>query len=99
MPRSSGASRGASGARAVADIALFTAYTEENRHICPDIGANRILLEGKYLYNIIDRDCDFSAYKLIVFPDTVRFDSDLAARCGSTLRAAGVSCCPARAGA
>ncbi len=68
------------GARAVADIALFTAYTEENRHICPDIGANRILLEGKYLYNIIDRDCDFSAYKLIVFPDTVRFDGDLAAR-------------------
>ena len=68
------------GARAVADIAVYTTYTEETQHVCPDIGANRILLEGKYLYNVVDRDCDLSAYKLILFPDTVRFDEELAAR-------------------
>lgn len=62
---------------AVADIAIFTTYTDETRNTCPDIGANRILLEGKYLYNIIDNACDFSDYKLILFPDTVRFHAAL----------------------
>lgn len=63
---------------AVADIAIFSAYTEQNRGKCPDVGANRILLEGHYLYNIIDSECDFSDYKVIIFPDSVTFDSRLA---------------------
>lgn len=64
--------------KAVADIAIFTTYTEETKNTCPDIGANRILLEGKYLYNIIDNYCDFGEYKLIIFPDSVIFDDELA---------------------
>ncbi len=62
---------------AVADIAIYTTYTDDTRNICPDIGANRILLEGKYLYNIIDNYCDFSNYKIIIFPDCVMFDEHL----------------------
>jgi len=44
----------------------------------PDIGANRILLEGKYLYTVIDAECDFSAFKLLVLPDTARVNEKLA---------------------
>ena len=36
-----------------------------------DTGANRILLEGKYLYSILDGDCDFNKYKVIILPDNI----------------------------
>ena len=35
-----------------------------------DVGANRMLLECKTLYDFIDAEADFSSYKLIVLPDT-----------------------------
>lgn len=34
-----------------------------------DTGSGRMLLEGKYLYNVLDTDCDFSKYKLLILPD------------------------------
>lgn len=61
----------------VIDVAIYTTYTDATRNSCPDIGANRMMLEGKYLYNIIDKECDFSDYKLIIFPDCVKFDREL----------------------
>ena len=42
-----------------------------------DIGANRIFMEGKYLYHFLDTESDFSAYKVIVLPDTIRLDENL----------------------
>lgn len=65
------------GAENITDIAIYTTYTDETRETCPDIGANRILLEGKYLYNIIDSLASFDDYKLIIFPDSVIFDDAL----------------------
>lgn len=62
---------------AVTDIAIYTTYTEETRNTCPDVGANRMLLEGKYLYNIIDDLCDLNDYKLVIFPDSVTFTREL----------------------
>ena len=53
---------------------------------CPDIGANCILLEGKYLYNIIDDQCDFSDYQMIIFPDEVLFDQELSDKAKEYLR-------------
>lgn len=63
---------------AVADIALYSSYNKENAAACPDTGANRMLLEGHYLYNIIDSECNFCDYKVIIFPDSIRFDKLLA---------------------
>ena len=34
-----------------------------------DTGSGRMLLEGKYLYDVLDTDCDFSKYKLLILPD------------------------------
>lgn len=66
--------------KAVADVAIYTTYTEATRNTCPDVGANRMLLEEKFLYNIIDGQCDLGDYKVVIFPDIVEFDEELAAR-------------------
>ncbi|SFS55339.1 beta-galactosidase trimerization domain-containing protein [Paenibacillus sp. BC26] len=44
-----------------------------------DAGAVRMLLEGKILFDVIDRDADFSGYKVIILPDEVLLGSQLAA--------------------
>ena len=74
---------------AVADIAVYTTYAEENQDKCPDIGANRMLLEDHYLYNIIDNECDFSDYKVIIFPDCVEFDKELSEKTNAYLEKGG----------
>lgn len=75
------------GAENIADIAIFTVESAENHYGnlvdhgnsigLSDVGCTRILLEGKYLFNAIDADEDFSKYKLIILPDTVRVDGML----------------------
>lgn len=42
-----------------------------------DAGASRILLEGKYQFSVIDFDCDFSKYKVIILPDSIRYSARL----------------------
>lgn len=42
-----------------------------------DTGAVRMLLEGKYLFDIIDQDSDFNSYKVIVLPDKARLSEGL----------------------
>jgi hypothetical protein len=37
-----------------------------------DAGVSRILLEGKYLFDVIDAESDFNLYKVIILPDLVR---------------------------
>lgn len=42
-----------------------------------DTGCSRILLEGKYLFNYIDMEEDFSKYKVIILPDNIVTDADM----------------------
>ncbi len=69
---------------AVVDVAVISAAAANNR-VEPgmdpaDVGANRILLEKKYLYDFIDLNGDFGKYKLLILPDTVKVDSPLKER-------------------
>ena len=66
------------GASLTADIGLLSA--ENFRFLCPnalpnginqDLGANRIMLEGHYLYDILDPEADFDRYRLLILPDTL----------------------------
>lgn len=67
------------GATLLSDIGLLSAET--CRGVCPnplpdghihqDLGANRLMLEGHYLYNILDPEADFSAYRLLILPDSI----------------------------
>lgn len=67
----------------VADVALFSseAYyshaggapsATQGHNAKTDAGASRILLEGKYLFDVIDAESDFNRYKVIILPDVVR---------------------------
>ncbi len=64
-----------------AEACVNSAYAEDfdkEKMFCnryqQDIGANRIMLEGHYLYDIIDPEADFSSYKLLVLPDNISVD-------------------------
>lgn len=59
----------------VAEIALLSAQSviEGGRHAGKDndIGAARILLEGHFLFDVIDTEMNFSKYKLLILPDVI----------------------------
>ena len=40
-------------------------------------GAVRILMEGKYLFNIVDYDTELDKYKVVILPDIIRIDDNL----------------------
>ena len=42
-----------------------------------DTGAVRVLLEGKYLFNVIDTEAPLDGYKLLILPDTIRLEGTL----------------------
>ena len=67
----------------VSDIAILSAEAFSgipNRDCLDDIGASRMLLEGKYLYDIIDKETDFDSYKLLILPDSIRLDAETKSR-------------------
>ena len=53
---------------------------QEDRNNKPDIGAARVLLEGKYLFNVIDMEEDFEKYKVLILPDSIAIDNELESR-------------------
>lgn len=69
----------------VADVAVlsFEAYTgtfgtgQVGKNTKTDAGAVRVLLEGKYLFNVIDAEADFNEYKVIILPDEERITPSL----------------------
>lgn len=54
-----------------------------------DVGALRILMEGQYLFSILDEDSDFSPYKLLILPDHIRMDGPLQAKLDAYISAGG----------
>ncbi|MGN7360246.1 beta-galactosidase trimerization domain-containing protein [Paenibacillus sp. SAF-054] len=65
----------------VADVALLSveaagAHTADGGHDSftgqSDAGAVRMLLEGNILFDVIDLESDFSAYRVLILPDHVR---------------------------
>jgi len=57
----------------IADIGVLAEeVVSKDKDYLSDTGALRILLEGKYLFDFVDLECDFSKYKLIILPDNVR---------------------------
>ncbi len=42
-----------------------------------DVGAGRILLEGQFLFDVLDTEMDFGKYKVMILPDEVRVNQKL----------------------
>ncbi len=61
----------------VADIAVLSSEAENNGGRGEDNGVGRVLLEGHFLFDLIDRKMGFSPYKLLVLPDAIRIDDEL----------------------
>ena len=82
---------------AVADVALlsFEDYSgsfgtgQVGRVTKTDSGAVRMLLEGKYLFNVIDKESDFNGYKVIILPDEERITPALKEKLDAFLAAGG----------
>ncbi|MCD9022102.1 alpha-amylase family protein [Cohnella silvisoli] len=55
-----------------ADSSMFTGRA--------DAGAVRMLLEGKFLFDVVDLDVDFKAYKVLVLPDQIVISDQLKAK-------------------
>lgn len=82
----------------VADIALLSSMcaNEKNnrnatgsREDSADIGAGRILLEGQFLFDILDAEMDFAGYKMLILPDNVPVSAEMKARIDKFLAAGG----------
>ena len=81
-----------SGARNVADIGLLSSDSvgevrSRNNHA--DDGASRVLLESHFLFDVIDTEMSFDAYRLLILPDEVRIDDTLLTRIKAFLRGGG----------
>ena len=71
----------------VADIAILSDEAVSNYYshaktldfsgTSADVGAVRIMLEGKYLFDVIDTDEDLEKYRLLILPDAIRLDQGL----------------------
>ena len=83
-------------AKPVTDIAILSGMPGYNP--ASDTGASRILLEGKYLFDIVDAEAELGGYKLLILPDCVRPDGALLEKLknyltsGGKLLASGESC-------
>lgn len=79
----------------VADVALLSLEATsvhakadaQNTH--SDAGAVRMLLEGKVLFDVIDKEQDFTAYKVLILPDYVAVDDELQGQLESYMQQGG----------
>ncbi len=83
----------------VADVGLLSVEAILGTRDEPsNVGAMRMLLEGKYLFDVLDTECDFSKYKVIILPDCIPVSGSLKEKLdgylenGGKLLASGDSC-------
>jgi hypothetical protein len=79
------------GAKAVTEIGfLSTATTLVTIELAPsDEGITNMLAELHYQFDVLDRESDFSRYKVIILPDTHRLDDELLSKVKAYLSAGG----------
>jgi hypothetical protein len=79
------------GARPVADIGVLSSEAENHSHgqSQPDEGVTRALLEGHFLFELLDREMDFSQFRLLILPDDIRVDEALNSRLDGYLASGG----------
>ncbi len=74
----------------VADVGLLlSGAVSGRREPAADTGAARILLEGHFLFDVLDLDVDFNRYKVLVLPDDVAVGPELKARLDAYLKQGG----------
>jgi len=80
------------GAVNVADIGLLSSAAmrpSRGREASADTGAGRTLLEGHFLFDVLDADMDFEAYKVLILPDDIPVDDALKTKLDAYLAGGG----------
>jgi hypothetical protein len=79
--------------KAVADVGVLQecglASSPYDRATAADTGAARMLLESHLLFDMLDAESDFSRFRVIVLPDSIRIDEALKKKLDGYLRAGG----------
>ena len=73
----------------LSDEAVNSRIATRDDQFDSDTGANRMMLEGNYLYCLIDLESDFTKFKLIILPDHIRLTRQLAHRLTEYIRQGG----------
>jgi hypothetical protein len=55
----------------------------------PDHGGIRVLLEGQFTFDVVDRESDLAGYRLLILPDLIEVDDALQARIDAYVQAGG----------
>jgi hypothetical protein len=58
-------------------------------HVDADEGAVRLLLEGKFTFDVLDLDSEFSGYRLLILPDVIEVGAKLNAKIAAFAKAGG----------
>lgn len=80
------------GAVPFAQVAVLSSEAEhpETKLInAPDTGATRLLLEGHFLFTLLDRTMTFTGYDVLILPDDIRVDADLRSKLENYLASGG----------
>jgi hypothetical protein len=80
------------GARAVTEIAVVNAelYDKSNERMDPrNLGAARMLIEGRHQFDFIDEEADLSRYKLLILADVIPTDGGFGEKVNQFLQAGG----------
>lgn len=88
------------GCKNISDIGIFSVEAADSYYSSADLkiktkspdsdpGCARILLECGYLFDAVDIQSTFENYKLMIFPDSVRFDAKLAEKVSDYMKRGG----------
>lgn len=80
------------GTTPVTEIAILSSESENHgsgRNSKADTGAGRLLLEGHFLFTVIDRSVPFASFRLLILPDDITVDTGLARRLRAYLKQGG----------
>ncbi len=91
--------------KTIADVALLSVESliqggtgDYGKGPIADVGASRILLEGKYLFDVIDTEEDFDKYKLIIVPDISIDGMPVVAKLQDYIKTGGKVLCTGKSG-
>ncbi|MCS6830163.1 MAG: beta-galactosidase trimerization domain-containing protein [Armatimonadota bacterium] len=89
------------GAKPVVEIGVFNVEAIQPQHVRippANLGAYRILQEGRHQFDFIDGESDWSRYRVVILPDEVALNNALTQKAQAYLDTGGALLCTGRSG-
>ncbi|MDW8289162.1 MAG: beta-galactosidase trimerization domain-containing protein [Armatimonadota bacterium] len=89
------------GAEPIVEVGVFNVEAIQPQHVRippANLGAYRILQEGRHQFDFIDSESDWDRYRVVILPDEVVMDDALAQKAQAYLDAGGALLCTGRSG-